>query len=361
MITKKLSIVFILLVLIGCSNQEDLLQQDINGNETSLKSNVLNKQFSTLNIQQKNGMLTFDNLDDFLNSIQFFSNMSGKERITWARDNNFKTQKIILDELDVAQNQFEMDMYRNLPEDISIDEMKKLGYKPQLCDDIKKHVRSGLLSKTIEKDGGLSYELKVKNGSQYVININGEVEIGGEVFDFSNTNTLAKSSWNLVYSFEKGNIFGDFPSVIWYYNSSKQRFKHVYGAQLYERMVGGERKILHLFYTESIAHKKQFGVWKTRYNYKPIKSISGTWDWAVLNPIYVGSEIGEKPSFSTGLNSGFHREYGNENEVFEFLYPTGECAESVDNYDTVNFFSGHIRGVFWGGPSGYSTNYYFGH
>lgn len=354
---KKINLslgILIIMFLTSCSVDEELSAPILKNEKKSIG-------FKSVMINQENGMLSFENEKSMFDAINYFSKMESEERISWGRENNFKSQQIIMDELNLAQEAFEKTIFKDIPEDIEIEDMLQLGYQPQLCSQIENGIEDGILLKIIEEDGSLSYQLKVKNGSQYVINREGKVMINGEVFNYSEKNGVAKSSWVLVYSDEKGNIFGDFPSVIWYYNSSNERFLHSYGTALYEKIVSGERFIQHWFYTRSVAHKKSWGVWKIRSSYKPIKALTGTWDWTVCDVLNEGLII-DKPDFSLEeAPSGFYYDFDHHNDAFVLLNPSGNCLEPVSTYDRVEFIDANIKGVFWGGPSGYTTNYSFGY
>jgi hypothetical protein len=158
-----------------------------------------------------------------------------------------------------------------------------------------------------------------------------------------------------------GDIFNqNSNSWVWYYNSSTERFNHYVFIHSY--YISSPEGIYSEYYTTSKAQKKILGVWVKTSGYKPIMTISGTWNWKTTILTYYPNP----PTwmFQSGHTSGYSENFNGSNEIFEFLFPNGNSAAvtptppNVATGEEVEIYNMTISGSFAGGCCGYNTTYY---
>lgn len=328
-------------------------------------------------------VLVFESHEEIGIFINAFAKMSAEQKIEWGLENNFKSQQILLEELTKKQLEFGEKNYPGINPDLSIEELMDLGVHPRLCPEIENYVQKGMIVKTVEEDGSISFDLALEDkGMVHVTNLDGLVIIGDKLYQFKNnlvkympfsdvndferlknTNQTSESQGIYVQSggdrspqFTVGNIFDQNCNCwIWYYNSSNERFCHYVVIQ--SNWDSYQNKVYSSYYNFEKAQKKILGVWIKTSGYKPLYYVEGTWSWdlTISGPTYPSGS-----GFSSGLSSPLYQYYGNSNEELEYLYPYGYSNVGVGwSGDEVEIHNMHIHGTFWGGCCGYHTNYYY--
>lgn len=378
---KPLVILTIIAFALSCKKESPVIQ----------KKEASTVTVNSTNVNVKDEMLHFDNMESLIATNSLLSSMTVEDRRTWCNDHNVPTQLMIVDELNKAQDSFEDIEYAGLDENISLEEMKAIGLKPEWCPEIKEYEDLGVLKTNIEKDG-ISFEaLNERFNTLAVVNKEGFVLVGKFLYLYKNEqikimeytsnenkdellNTHESSSDNSiqVISFgvsnkalnerEKiiGNIFNQTSNNwVWYYNSSSERFNHYVRMYSYEYWTYAHiypytfsLTMYNSFTTLSTAERKRFGIWKRRSSYLPIRKITGSWGWYLW-------PLNTQPSFnnSQGVSSPFNTGALNTNYKNVTMTPTGifYYHHSGDYIQPTNI---NIRGSFAGGPSGYSTYYH---
>ncbi len=343
----------------------------------------------------ENGLWAFSSQDDYLVTVQKLASMSSDQRQKWGNEKNFVSQRMQFDAIIKAENEFEKEFMESLEPNQTLADLEKLGPIISHSTTYTEALNSGIITEIQEEKGGTSFVLNVASRSaSYVTNESGMVVIEGLLYqhgkstvkitayngsssiqDLKNATTSNEEKEITVLnleekatnSFYRGNIFSPGSnSIIWYYNSPKERFKHSVHFTSTNFVTGGSSYAYCDYYTESIAQKKNFlGNWNTSFTYKPIKTLSGQSSSHYYKkkassfdpPIYSGSLpfIG-----AAGMGSPFNVEYGNENDVYIQLYPSGTfpITSPYYYYTPVDINNGSTwHGIFWGGTSGYTTNY----
>ncbi|MFK7785535.1 MAG: hypothetical protein AB8B56_10485 [Crocinitomicaceae bacterium] len=343
----------------------------------------------------RDGMLQFSSKDAFYSEINYLGSLSPAERLSWSESNGLKTQQIIIDDLILAQISFEIDRYAGIDEDISVEELKRIGLEPEWCPEIKKYEASGLIKTKIEEDGSISFDPATDMfETTSVINEEGFVLIGGDLYLYEGdkikvkkyesdrcksilasanstdlergihvhhfgTSRVSNEKWRMM-----GNIFDmNYNGKIWYYPGEKERFEHYIVMYSFEQQSQGANALHYhnFFLTRANAEEKKWGSWQRRDTYEPIRTLTGAWNWnlyAYQPPLTIGYTPEGDWYFSPPTHSPLSVSTPFSNELWRLLYPTGDNYLGTVPDESVNYFDLDIYGTFAGGNSGYSTHYH---
>ena len=340
-------------------------------------------------IQQKDGMLVFETQEEFYNAINKFGSMSAQQRIDWGVQNDFKTQKIIFDEICIAENDFDRQYFEGIDEKATLEELENLNRPIKFSNEYNEYLSKGFINQVVS-DSGYSFNLNVLNPlMSNVLNEWSKCLVNDTLYYYSNNlkcliqkryeglsdveyvdriTNLDSNEDYLIFNLESDrsnnyffidNIWSQYGTDnendwTWYYNSSDERFRHYV---LLNSTVDSWSGVLYVDYrTEAIAEYRGWFKWRVRSKYKPIHSIEGKWDY--WYGMYGNGAIWNSLSQSGGLSSPFYNHPTNQtNELGNNMEPAG-TFNLVDVNEAIHIENMKVRGVFAGGCCGYSTNYY---
>lgn len=114
-----------------------------------------------------------------------------------------------------------------------------------------------------------------------------------------------------------------------------------------------------IFLTRANAEQWKFGSWMRRSTYKPIRRLSGSWNWTLYayQPSLVLTYAPYGPAYGP-VHSPLFVTTPFSNDLYRTLYPTGKYLLDHIPLESVNYFDFNIYGSFAGGSSGYTTHYH---
>jgi hypothetical protein len=296
---------------------------------TNLANDALVKNLSQANeIKSKDGVLVFKDKSEIEGTIQKLSVMGEEKRKEWEKRMNFKSQLTIFFEVNEAEATFQEILSKGFKKEITIEELKSMGIKPQHSDMLNKYIDKGIIRATVEDDGSLSFNLALSDRSYaYITNENGEVMIGNNVYQYWEDKVAinGKDEQNII---AKGTTYNWSASSNWRYDGNYRRYRmDITGVSSYT-----SSSISSNFNVEAKAERKILWSWAIRNSYDPIKSINGYYNYEYWYVQYPGGPMIRStnnlplPSPPQPLTSPFSMDYsyfGGSNYTLIPLHPSG--------------------------------------
>jgi hypothetical protein len=362
---------------------------------SSNHSSTASSQIETdINIDNRDGMLYFNDNNELISTVNFLSNLSHEDRLEWNENHNIRTPQSIKDEALISQSALEESLFQNISPGLSFEELSSLGYSPEFSSILNSEVDKGNLVLREDEYGFFSVEPTLENPvASFICNEEGFYIVNDTIVYTSNEFIALKryegiadkellqradselsqgvfffdlqSEERTTHSFYMDNIWGNHGTIsnpTWYYDSSTERFKHFVD---FESILGSNiYAMTSYFYTEARAEQRRFWIWQTRNKYNPIDLIDGSWSYFWIKLNWNTSQGQYNWNNLAGGTSGHPFPFqinptGTTNLIATTLNPTGNYfLSSPYAFDVpVWIHSMHIHGYFIGSTGNYHTNY----
>jgi hypothetical protein len=274
---------FLSIINYGCNKEK----------ETSLLDSeltVCTNKSHDIDIKAIDGTLVFSDWKELDHAILKLSSLSNEDRVKLENKIGFKSLKTIFFEIHQAENVNVELNYGDLDEDLSVDDLKRLGieYKPSNL--YLEYLQKGVIEEIIEDDGSLSFKLKLNNWPlSHVANSNGLIIIKDEKIDLCKVEFNVEVGEDFISNVSKtyendfeiydGGSRSRWSSTSPRYDDPHDNYRRVQVFFTGASYQSSTQTLSSNYTIEVIAERRVLGFWKIRNTYKPLRRVTGWWSY----------------------------------------------------------------------------------
>jgi hypothetical protein len=257
------------------------------------------------------GVLHFKTHDDFIAVANYLNSSGISVQMQLFEELGFKSQEMIFQEIGKAEDLFNNQFYKDVDEDISVEDLNKMQLGIEYSTLFKSYQDKGFLKVIKEEDGSESYYPNTINPSlMSVLSEEGFVIVNGLLMQYTDRN-IKFTPFNSISQLDvlkdaKGANEEKGISIIEFYNTKKSYVTHidstvrkykgsnlrvssryaVWDGEVHGELLGTGLIIYINHIIELKAEEKRWGKWGFRNNYMPLTGLVALWETCVKFGFY---------------------------------------------------------------------------
>lgn len=329
---------------------------------------------SSEDVKCVDGILEFSSQENFHEIIGSLNSMAPDELGLWESSVGFVSQRTVLNQINEAEIEYFEEIYKGIPEDISIQELEKRGLKSKHTDIYYQYLKSGLIKRTEDAEGYESIDLNLINPTYAcVINSDGLVVVNDTICQYKeNELKLLTTGERSDIGFLKNAFVADKAGSIIIFNYDDDKSIHILSEDAGHKYDNGKRfnLIVHgyssatetllssSFYLESKGEVLRWGNYVYSNSYSPIYKIIGNWKYRYMI-WYANHSITKTALYDSSTKSPFNILFNGTNHVLMNLSPSGYFPKAnwYTFFDAVEVWNYHFDGDFFYGSHGLHITY----
>lgn len=338
------------------------------------KAKIDNNNNTHEGVKCVDGILEFSSQKEFHEIINSLNSMNSEELNLWESGIGFVSQRTVLNQVNEAEIEYFEEIYKGIPENISIQELEKLGMKSKHTDIYYQNLKSGLIKRTEDSDGYESVDLNLFNPAYAcVIDSDGLVIVNDTICQYKENGLKLLTTGNRnEIGLLKNAFVSDTNSSIIIFDYDADKSIHTWSRDAGHKYNNGKRfnliihgyssateTLLHSsFYLESKGEVLRWGNYVYSNSYNPIYRIQGNWKYRFM-VLYGNQQITKTELYDWDKKSPFNILFGGTNHVLMNLAPNGywNKASWYTFFDAVDVWNYHFDGDFIYGSNGYHITY----